>query len=252
MHIISQNKAYQLDMKIKKTDEELAKNISDFPLWFLPFFNNIKSFRGELSDRKVLILGAGNGGVGDYLSRCGAVVYAVDISISPAWKEVDTVFFLCGNNEDLPFLDNSFDVVISCSTFQYVDHDKVLSEVYRVSKNGASLLFNENLPNNPIIKIYRLKRQFSSFFNKDVDEYVSTINKYLTVHDVGKDGFHVEECQYYYFISSINYFFIKYEGIYFFDFISGFLLKLDSFLLSKVVFLRKFCWFCTYKIRVMK
>lgn len=234
-----------------KAHKKLNEHISDSPLWTLPLLNNIEPFLENLTNKNILILGAGDGKLGGYLSRCGAVVYAIDLIISPIWREFDEVFFTAGNNEQLPFAKNSFDMVVSCSTFQYVEHEKVFNEVFRVCKNDSILFLNENLPNNPIIKAYRLKRRISSLFKPEVQEYLSTINKYLTVGSLNHSGFYVEKCEYYYFLSAVTYVLSKYNNL-FSRHIENLLLKIDKFLLRKFGILSKYCWFCTYRIHVIK
>ena len=56
---------------------------------------------------------------------------------------------------NLPFEDNSFDIVFASSVFQYLDHDSVISECKRVLKKGGSIILIENLKNNPITRLGR-------------------------------------------------------------------------------------------------
>jgi len=63
-----------------------------------------------------------------------------------------------GNMEDMPFLDCSFDLVISCGALSYGDPKKVDSEIVRVLKPGGTFIFLDSLNHNLIYKANRYFR----------------------------------------------------------------------------------------------
>lgn len=51
--------------------------------------------------------------------------------------------------KNLPFRDNSFDIVTCVGSFSYIDHDVFIAEIYRVIKSGGELIcldsYNHNI-----------------------------------------------------------------------------------------------------------
>lgn len=239
-------------MLISKNNGDVFKDVTDGPLWSLPLFTNIEPYLESLGGKTILVLGAGDGKLASCLSSYGAVVYAVDKLISARWQSSFGVCYLGGNNEQLPFSDNSFDVIVSCSTFQYVDHELVFSEIVRVGKNSATVLLNENLPGNPIINIYRLKRKIKSLFDSKMESYLVSIGRYLTPSHLEYAGIKIDSYQCYYFLSAVNYKLRRYEKYFIMSWLSTIFYSFDRFVIRKIKFLEKFCWFCTYRLIVEK
>jgi arsenite methyltransferase len=106
-------------------------------------------------DMSVLDVSCGRGTLAIYIANLyEAKVTGLDISkemISSArLKSRDSEFshnlnFVLGDSQDLPFPDNSFDVVINeCSVGIPDDSQKVLNEMLRVVKPGGSVAFHES------------------------------------------------------------------------------------------------------------
>jgi SAM-dependent methyltransferase len=100
-------------------------------------------------DKQVLEVGCGAGLGLNYLSRYAASVTAGDIAtenLEYAKKYVnDRVELVCFDAHELPFDDDSFDVVAAMQVIFYLDTDRLLDECHRVLKNGGTLIVN--LPN---------------------------------------------------------------------------------------------------------
>ena len=104
--------------------------------------------------------------------------------------------FLCTDGHSIPLPDNSVDCVVVNSLLHHLDLYKSFPEMNRVLKKNGSLIFREPLGTNPLLKLYRYltprartndERPFSL---KDL----SLMSKY----------FHVEEIQWFGFLSLIS------------------------------------------------
>lgn len=95
---------------------------------------------------KILEVGCGEGILSVMVAKKGAEVVATDISMANleaaqklAEKEgVKNIKFLLADAENLPFDDNSFDLVIADNVLEHLpDFGKGLSEIKRITKNKA-------------------------------------------------------------------------------------------------------------------
>lgn len=118
----------------------------------------------------------------------------------------------------------------------------MFDEFHRVCKSGASVFLNDNLPYNPFILIYRLLRFCKGFIDPKTKAYIATIKEYLTYEKIPQNLFTINEYRRLFFLSALCFSGTKEPGI------SGFLLKVDDFLLCRIKFLQNFCWFATYRL----
>ncbi len=103
----------------------------------------------DLKGLKVLEVGSGRGGGSSYISRYHNVAEMVGVDISPTAVDlcnktynINNLIFKVGDSENLPFDDNTFDVIINVeSSHCYGSVDNFLTEVKRVVKPGGSFLF---------------------------------------------------------------------------------------------------------------
>lgn len=100
--------------------------------------------RQDLSGLKALDVGCSAGYIADELAKAGAATHGVDIDeggIARARERFgDHVEFHLGDGEDLPFEDDSVDVVVFNHIYEHVvDPDKVVREIHRVlSPSGVA------------------------------------------------------------------------------------------------------------------
>jgi ubiquinone/menaquinone biosynthesis C-methylase UbiE len=110
----------------------------------------------------VLEIGAGTGEFTGAALAAGAAVTATDISE----KSLEALAVRFGGVSDqlstrradmeaLPFVEESFDVVISAGSLSYGDNQTVLQGVYRVTKPGGCFICVDSLNHNPLYKINR-------------------------------------------------------------------------------------------------
>lgn len=92
-----------------------------------------------------------------------------------------------GNVLDLPFPDETFDLILSCGVLEYVPLDQGLSEMARVLKRGAKLVF---IPVKPSI-VGSVLEFLYKFKTHPVGEVRETASKYFDI--VGDYAFPLTE-----------------------------------------------------------
>ncbi len=100
---------------------------------------------GTFSQKRVLDIGSGNGGLGIALTRAGANVSGIDVetdlhAISKMYAEAEgvAVDFRLYDGTRMPFEDATFDFIISISVLEHVDDpETILKEAHRVLKPGG-------------------------------------------------------------------------------------------------------------------
>jgi ubiquinone/menaquinone biosynthesis C-methylase UbiE len=107
------------------------------------------AFRG---DETLLDTGCGDGGVARLLRQRVREVVAIDVDGSTAWREEEPgLSFTVANAEQLPFADNSFDIVHSKDSLHHMESpERALAEYRRVLKPDGSALIVEANRYNPI------------------------------------------------------------------------------------------------------
>lgn len=100
--------------------------------------------RAEIAKRqRVLDLGAAFGIVSEELKRrCGGCAVAFDSSLNvlkTASRQLPQIPCVCGEAENLPFLNHSFDLIFSQCSLMWMNIDNVIPELYRILKSGGIL-----------------------------------------------------------------------------------------------------------------
>jgi ubiquinone/menaquinone biosynthesis C-methylase UbiE len=111
-------------------------------------FSNI-----DLHGKVVIDVGCGNGKITRMLSNRCKYIYGIDtpeiIEKTLTGKSLINVQFKSGIGQELPFHDNSADVIIFFASFHHVPDGemvKAIRECYRVLKNSGQLCFLEPAP----------------------------------------------------------------------------------------------------------
>jgi len=123
---------------------------------------------------KALDVGCGTGNFSFMLAQKGLEVVGLDISphmLKQAWKKAEgeniSLEFVQGNIYDLPFNDETFDLVLSVTAFEFLSDPKAAaSEAWRCVKPGGRLLIAALADKSPWTEFYREKaREENSVFN---------------------------------------------------------------------------------------
>ena len=110
--------------------------------------------------QSLLDIGCGTGFLFEQLQRVKAADY-YGLDLSPEMLRVarakfgDTVTFTVGSSDELPFSDNSFDVVTCVQSFHHYPYpEKAMSEAYRVLKPGGLYILSDTGMGGPVKWFY--------------------------------------------------------------------------------------------------
>ena len=183
-----------------KTIVELEKEIIEDP-----FFGRSISFAldniSDVSGKKIVDVGCGNGEMSVLFALKGAKVVGLDIEASVLeeakalalkWNVKDECIFLNVSAESIPIESDSVDIIFSKSTIQYMNREDVLAEYNRIIKPDGMLVLLENLPFNPFINIYRLRRKLFAKTPKAIS-YVNSVRGYLTFTEIRNFNYSFQE-----------------------------------------------------------
>ena len=129
-----------------------------------------------VTGKQILDVGCGNGEIAHHFWECGNIVTSVDVE---RHFEADYGFtFILVKDENLPFANDSMDIVISNHVIEHVGNQALhMREIYRVLKSGGVCYFatpNRVFPWEPHTKTlflhYFPKRQFWSLL-KQIRKY---------------------------------------------------------------------------------
>ncbi len=114
----------------------------------------------KLEPKSILDFGCGTGWVSKELASNGYNVTGIDTSSSLIRSAVQTDSvksqFLVGDCMNLPFQDNSFDLVIGIAILHHLDLEQGLQECYRILTPKGTLLLMEPNKYNPIAAVARI------------------------------------------------------------------------------------------------
>jgi SAM-dependent methyltransferase len=119
---------------------------------------------GDVTGRRVVDFGCGSGANTALLTGRGAHVWGIDISedllrLGRRRLEVsgraNGAIFIAGSAHDMPFPDESIDVVFGMAILHHLDLDLVSREVRRVLKPGGRAIFKEPVRNSPVLRFLR-------------------------------------------------------------------------------------------------
>ncbi|OGH84643.1 MAG: hypothetical protein A2261_02020 [Candidatus Magasanikbacteria bacterium RIFOXYA2_FULL_44_8] len=153
--------------------------------------NHVFDLLGDLSGKKVLDVGAGTGRLTLELSQRGALVTALDVSgkmLQVLTRNNPRIEIKIGDAEDLPFADNTFDIVVAAFLIVHLkDLTRFFDEAYRVLKDGGKLLVtNINQKEPPEIKTKEGVIKIESYYHRP--EKVREILEQLAF-GIGKEVF---------------------------------------------------------------
>jgi ubiquinone/menaquinone biosynthesis C-methylase UbiE len=134
-----------------------------------PWYKLVRERIGTVKDLRILEVACGRGGFVRELARAGAQVTGCDFSLSALRvgqskleqaEGTDLPFFVQGDVQNLPFADESFDLLVSCETIEHVpDVTSAMREMWRVVRYGG-LLFLTTPNYSNFMGLYDLYARF--------------------------------------------------------------------------------------------
>lgn len=195
-------------------------------------------FLGDLNGKKVLEYGCGLGQLSVLLAKSGATVYAFDISeasvrLTRERAEInevaDRVIVIVAAGENLPFADETFDVVVGKAVLHHLNVDLSARHLYRVLKENGKGAFTEPMGMNPFLQFGRDHLPYPGKNPRGIDQP-------LNYDDINRWGDAFSEFS-----------FRELQLLSMFERVLGFnrrlplLQRLDDVLLKRVPFLRRYC-----------
>jgi len=110
-----------------------------------PWYHLVREYLGPVADLSVLEVACGRGGFVRELANSGARVTGCDFSSAALHATrsklgANAAALVQGDAQNLPFADNSFDVVVSCETIEHLPRvQDALAEMRRVARPGGKL-----------------------------------------------------------------------------------------------------------------
>jgi len=167
-----------------------------------PFFGEAVGFilerLGDVRNKAIFDSGCGSGTMSVFFALQGSRVTGIDIDgakidqathLANTFGVEDRCLFVQGSSESTGIEAGSIDIVFSESTIQYMERATAIHEYLRILKPDGSLALVENLPYNPLINLYRLRRRLFTRTQAERD-YVRSIRGYLNFHDIHWLGNH--------------------------------------------------------------
>lgn len=127
---------------------------------------------GRVAGKEILDIGAGTGRLAIQLARAGAMVTALDVSSSMLdklkQKAPSKIKLVVGDAENLPFADNSFDLMVAAFLIVHLkDPRYFLDQAYRALKDGGRLLLtNINQKRPPLVDGQGGSVKIESFYHR--------------------------------------------------------------------------------------
>jgi len=143
-----------LDLSNMQPFEDLCNGID--------YLRTAPGFFGDLSGKKVLEMGCGNGWISLRFAKSGARVWACDISpktiqlakhlAETAHLDVAFETMIC---EEMTYEDNFFDFVFMHMALHHCDIVATAEQIHRVLKPGGKAILIEDYAYHPIMRLYR-------------------------------------------------------------------------------------------------
>ncbi len=177
------------------TGESFPKHYYSDPT--TPIYKDMLESLGDLTGKRVLEYGCGDGWCTVDLCKTGAFVDAFDISpeatasaevtlSNAGFEDMSEIRTLGAEKLDYP--DASFDICFGFAILHHLDLELAIPEMKRVLKPGGIALFAEPLQGNPLLRLYRrLTPQF-----RTPDERPMMIREFPDVFDGFSDIRHKE------------------------------------------------------------
>jgi ubiquinone/menaquinone biosynthesis C-methylase UbiE len=174
-----------------KEGYDLYAGLYDKTLEFLDSFerNELKRMIYSAKGKKVLDVGCGTGRLFPEFQKMNFDITGIDVSqkmIDIAKNRCHKAKLLVGDVENLPFKDDSFDVVVASFVVVHLKYlEKAFSEIYRVLKNGGVFIItNINQKKAPKLKMSTTQEiVIKSFYHMPKEVIKSLENEFFKINE---------------------------------------------------------------------
>ena len=151
--------------ELKQQQREMWSSFAPSAIFTTPVAANLVAFAGIRAGQRVLDVGTGTGVAAITAARLGAEVSALDLTPElleqakqdAAIADQAGIQWIEGDAENLPYPDNSFDIVISQFGHMFAPRvDVVVREVHRVLKPGGLFAFASWPPEHLMGRVFAL------------------------------------------------------------------------------------------------
>jgi tellurite methyltransferase len=170
--------------------QERYENDNSIPLYQSSFAEFIHNYFGNITDKKILDLGCGNGRDSFYFKKHGA--YVIGIDQAPPDRYNDDIVFKKMDIADLPAEDiNVSDIVYSRFFFHSIteeNEDKLLSLIINNARGGTYICIEARTMNDPLMlsgKKLSINEHMTDHYRRFLDYplFLDKLVKYgLTIH----------------------------------------------------------------------
>jgi 2-polyprenyl-3-methyl-5-hydroxy-6-metoxy-1,4-benzoquinol methylase len=216
--------------------EMVSRDIRKFNAFQQARYDWIVKIAGDIRGKKILDLGCGDGALTFLLAEQGAIITGVDneeLGIKFAQENLASqdrkhnlrYDFVLGSAYELPFPEESFDLVVSCEVIEHLQYpEKMLMEARRVLRAGGKLVLSTP---HRLSEIPADSNHVREFFPKELEkimaEYFSAVQLKLTHHifwyglysytfrNFGNRHFGTWLVNFFYFLFGWNPFMIEYD-----------------------------------------
>jgi SAM-dependent methyltransferase len=147
--------------------------------WEPPFLFGLSRVGPELSGKRILEIGPRRGRMCAWFAAQGATVVGGDLrwgfmaeARDESARAVRPFYLAQLRAEELPFKDETFDLIFTKSTFIYFDRPAALREMLRVLQPGGRVWLVENMRYNPLALLLRLSRLVRGFRYAEWRQYL--------------------------------------------------------------------------------
>jgi 2-polyprenyl-3-methyl-5-hydroxy-6-metoxy-1,4-benzoquinol methylase len=212
-----------------------ALSFADSVLW---------NWMGDLSNKRLLEIGCGDGTATIRFANAGAIVTAIDISqemveltkkVSREHGVEHRVFPVHVGGEEINFPNESFDIIYGHSVLHHLKLDIAAPRIAACLKSGGNAFFLEPLDHNPLLNLFRL---FTPHRRTPTEKPLA----FSQIDAVAKN-FSAWQHQEFYLLSLVAFFwYYVVRNKYLFQMTLDSLAKVDNVMFKVLPFLRRFAW----------